>query len=195
MDTFERAATAQTVSALQTVRCFQSSSFCQIHERLFLALFNRRQAALMSQHILKVKFLVVPAETEMFADDIDLESFTTRSLAEVLAFNDRVNRLVRKNMDLKLVFEGTTSRLVQRGIAFLLGCHMAISHGLTADQVSARFDEHLSLRENLHPDLVKAWSAIAHASTVGWLVPPLSFHHEIGNKLTINLDEYLHYAR
>jgi SUMO ligase MMS21 Smc5/6 complex component len=110
-----------------------------------------------------------------------------------------VNQVSRRNFDSRLVFAATRSKSIQRKVAFLLGCHLIMSHDIGVDEVIESFigvSEIVQEVDETQVGLLDSWFAVHRAKSISWLNFGETFDSEAeSNPVTINIEEYIHYAR
>ncbi len=170
-----------------------ASNFVQIHEHLFLALYDETQATKMAQHTIKAKYLVVPCVHIVEIDGY--EGFTPSPLQEVYKFDELANQTARRNADLKLVFCAGLNLALQARVIFLLGCHMVVSLGMEPDVVHEIFQKVECIRNKTGTMLLDGWWSLQCAKNMGWINFHDTFHIDDDDEEMIRMDEYLHYSR
>jgi hypothetical protein len=171
-----------------------ASSFVQIHEHMYLALYEETQATKMAQHALKTKYLVVPC---IHIVEIDgYEKFVPSPLQEIFKFDELANQTCRRNADLRLVFCAGLNPVLQARVIFLLGCHMVISLGMDPEAIYAIFQKAEHIRNKECNGLLDGWWSLQCAKNMGWInfQDPFQLADD-GDEETIRMDEYLHYCR
>ncbi len=183
------------------------NSFIRVHKRLYLALFEPDQASVMAQHELKQNFIIVPYS----AEEGDAAANPT-SLIAIYNYDCTARAVARQSPGIKLVFCAGAEPAPQARAAFLLGCHLIMSHGLSFDRTYLafqRFHDAFDAVPLAAPDAAgmsrggggalgvpSCWAALACAKGLGWIdfgrvfargadVPP-SF---------ISIEDYVHFAR
>ena len=119
-----------------------------------------------------------------------------RALSDVKN-EEMVEAAIRQNAGHKIVFVAGTDHAHQVKVAFLLGCHMIMAKGWTADSAVAAFKP---LRETidaggLDGSVQSCWRALAWARRKGWIDFRETFDCGLDEFEGIQMDEYLHYAR
>jgi hypothetical protein len=170
-----------------------TSSFVQIHEFLFLALYEEAQATKLAHHALKTKYLVVPCLH--IVERHVLESFVPCPLQEIYKFDELANQASRKSSDLRLVFCGGLNTDLQTRVVFLLGCHMVVSLGMDPKAIIALFQRVEHIRGQDSKEILEAWWSLHCAKIMGWIKFEDPFGSEDEGDETIRMDEYLHYCR
>ena len=171
-----------------------ASNFVQIHEHLFLALYEETQATKMAQHALKSKYMVVPClhivEREIY------NSFVPSPLEEIYKFDELANQTARRDSDLRLVFCAGLNSALQTRVIFLLGCHMLVSLGMDPEAVGTIFQRVEHIRNQEFQRLLEGWWSLRSAKDVGWInfQEPFQLEDDEDDE-TIRMDEYLHYCR
>jgi hypothetical protein len=175
------------------VNTSSASSFVQLHEHLFLALYEETQATKMAQHTLKTKYLVVPCVHIVEIDGYDI--FAPSPLQEIYKFDELANQTARRNADLRLVFCAGLNPALQARVIFLLGCHMIISLGMDPETVQSIFQKVDCIRNNECNGILEGWWSLQCAKNMGWIDFHDSFQLDDSDDEAIRMDEYLHYSR
>lgn len=153
-------------------------SFIHVHNRLYLALYDAKQAEIMAQHELKQNFLVVPIASlkacPIHGIKEDSESFNPSSLIEIFKFDEMACTLERKNPQMKLVFCTGAGQSSQIRVAFLIGCHMIMSHGIGFEETHLAFKHFHVLFERFSPadggvSVQSCWRALSRAKCLNWV--------------------------
>ena len=178
------------------------SSFINVFEGMYLALFDRKQACQMAQHGLQSKYVIVPFS---IADSEGLEAFNPSSLADIYKFDKIANEVIRKNAGHKLVFCAGANPRAQTKAAFLLGCHLIMTHDLSLAECIESFSDLKDLFEQYAPSYLNllsigsCWQALLCAKQMGWIdfMDSDLVDHDDHDDLAsiINMEEYLHYSR
>ena len=173
------------------------SSFFPITSNLYLALLDADQAERMAQHSLKVKYIILPMCR--YAQKGNLaQSFTPCSLVELFKFNAMTNQIERQNADQKLVFASGCNVQAQRRAIFLIGSHMIMAHGLSAESsccIFNNFKELFASNENSHVSIMDCWCALDSVRSLRWIDFQERFDIESSEFETIDMDEFIHYSR
>jgi hypothetical protein len=182
---------------LAVVNPSSASRFVQIHEHLFLALYEETNAYKMAQHTLKTKYLVVPCLH--IVEKYVYESFVPSPLQEIYKFDELANQTARRSSDLRLVFCAGLNSAVQTRVVFLLGCHLVVSLGMDPEQVFSIFHRVENFRSKECTGLLQGWWSLQCAKNMGWINFQDPFELEDGcldgHADTIRMDEYVHYSR
>jgi hypothetical protein len=183
---------------------FTKASFVNVYKGFYLALYDKKQATQMAQHELQSKFIMVPfTVTSKIVDSEGIETFSPSSLADIYKFDKLANEVTRKNADHKLVFCGSANHRVQIKAAFLLGCHLIMTHHLTYIECVEKFSDLQELFNMYapshlnHVSIANCWQALQCAKQLGWIDFREFVADEIEDDSTsmIHMEEYLHYAR
>eukprot|EP00292_Cryptomonas_paramecium_P009476 CAMPEP_0113707734 /NCGR_PEP_ID=MMETSP0038_2-20120614/28570_1 /TAXON_ID=2898 /ORGANISM="Cryptomonas paramecium" /LENGTH=258 /DNA_ID=CAMNT_0000633321 /DNA_START=73 /DNA_END=846 /DNA_ORIENTATION=- /assembly_acc=CAM_ASM_000170 len=172
----------------------QGSSFLRLHKRIYFALFDAEQAAIVAQHELKQNYSLVPAFT---VNSISSEGGAVEDptpLLTIYEFDRIANAVARQNPGGKLVFcgGGASNPMQQIRSAYLVGCHLILTHGLSADRTYASFlPFHHAFEEyplsspssSAHQGVGRltvdsCWSALDSARAMGWVDFRRSFVRE-----------------
>ena len=180
---------------------FAKSSFFCAHQRIYIALYDERQAERMAKHALNVKYVVV-SNKSMLRERHDLrvqeEDFRKVSLVDIYKFNQMANQVARRNVDCKLVFSAGCETKRQIKVVFLIGCHLLLSQGLDADQtcnILAGFQELFAHDGNNQVNALDCWRALHRAASVSWIDFREHLNNECDEDHTINMEEFIHYSR
>ena len=159
------------------------NSFIRVHKRLYLALFEPELAAVMALHELKQNFLVVHEASEACND----AAANPTSLITIYRYDQTARAAARQNPGCKLVFCAGAEPAQQARAAFLLGCHLIMSHELTSDRTYLAFQRFHDAFDAVPlaapaPDglssrgvgagalgVPNCWAALATAKVLGWI--------------------------
>ena len=177
------------------------SSFFHVHNQLYLALYDVKQAERMAHHSLKLKYVVVPIcssasnSSETWVNDTT-DGFIPASLIELYKFDEMANQIARRNADHKLVFSAGRNLQVQMRAAFLIGCHMVMSHGFDADKVFQIFKSFEEFFGCSQVGILDCWRALHRAKSAGWVDFQERFDFDSCDEtVAINMEEFIHYSR
>ena len=176
-------------------------SFFNVHTRIYVALYDEKQAQRMAQHALKTKYIIIPVSAVWKRDHdsgIEEENFTVSSLIEIYKFDEMANQMARRNADHKLVYTAGCSVRGQIKVVFLIGCHMIMSLGLDAEHVHnifKSFDEFFVRCDESQVNALVCWRALHRAACASWINFQERFDLERGDERTINMEEFIHYSR
>ena len=112
------------------------SSFFQVHQQIYLSLYDKKQTEQLAQHTVSGKYVVVPSVSGRGLDtDLSLKTigFSPTSLVDIHKFNAMVDQIARQNRDSKLVFVAGADAQDQMRAVFLIGCHLMIAKGFDAE--------------------------------------------------------------
>ena len=159
-------------------------SFFRVYDNLYMAFFHGDQAKVLARHELKSNFLVVPilmedqyrlCEGGSSSSNMEHNAFSPSSLTEIFKFDEMACALERNNTKTRLVFCTGGSHASQARLAFLVGCHMMMSHGTTLDDTIQYF-------RNLHGlfhqfastnggnvSVQSCWRALSSARSLHWI--------------------------
>jgi hypothetical protein len=177
------------------------SSFFHIHKELYLALYDEEQAERMAHHSLQLKFVIVPILStvdpqESCSGNNKTVLFLPASLIEVYKFDEMTNQVARRNADHKLVFSAGRNVHFQTRAAFLVGCHMVMSHGFDAEKTFQVFKSFEEFFDWSQIGILDCWRALYRAKSAGWIdfQERFDFGSDDGT-MTINMEEFIHYSR
>ena len=145
------------------------------------------------------KFLVIP---RLSNEQRTEPGFEPSSLTEIFKFSEMICRVERHHHDKKLVLCAGRSLFLQARTAFLVGCHLIISHGTELEETYSVLErlhivfDQVSLSEKIGLSVRSCLSAVYAAKKREWVdfrrrfnsLPSLS-------PRSIQIDEYMHYAR
>jgi hypothetical protein len=189
-----------------------SKSFLHIHNRIYVALLDGEQTEIVSRHVLTTNYLVVPLEmtdVDRIAvkacqgDLFGAHPFHPAFLGDILKFNETVSSLERRKPGMKLVFQAGRDENVQVQMAFLLGCHMIMRHGVGFEETHLAFQSlQVLVNESesgacgdLGICIKSCWRAICYAKCQNWIDLFTAVNTSDGeDKRCIQIDEYIHYA-
>ncbi len=155
----------------------------------------------MARHSLKLKYVIVPIiqtvgnSQEMCGNDTT-DEFLPASLIELYRFDEMANQIARRNADHKLVFSGGRNLQLQMRAAFLIGCHMIMSHGLDSENVFQIFKSFEEFFGSTQVGILDCWRALHLAKTAEWVDFQERFDCDYCDETkTINMEEFIHYSR
>jgi hypothetical protein len=183
-------------------------AFFHIHNRFYLALLDSSQAELISRHVLNANYMVLPL-TMTNVDEISARvskanpaaAFSPAFLGDLLKFDDAIGAVERRRSRMKLVFQTGSDPKVQVQMAFMLGCHMIMSHGVGFEETCLAFKNlHTLFAETGASDehgvsMRSCWRAICCAKALSWIDLKRAVFTNRADDRCIQIDEYLHYAR
>ena len=178
------------------------SSFYHVHKQMYLALHEEEQTKSLAEHSWKHKSVVVNMSMNCrYTQNCGLtESFSPASLVEIYRFDEMANQVSRRNIDNKLIFAAGLSVHVQARVAFLVGCHLIMSHGLDAEQTHSIFKnfEEFFIFEDKDNNInnLACWRALYTAKNATWVDFQERFDLQCDDDIpTICMPEFIHYAR
>ena len=201
--TLPRDETGSEWAVVTSHRPHRTSSFLNIHNRLYLALLDEKQSEAVARNVLQKCYLVVTLDMVNIRkldehDTPELETFDPQGLGDIFRFDEMANALARKDSKLKLVFQTGADQRVQRSLTFLLGCHMILSHGVGFEEAYLAFRQlhHLVEFDAENSVTIRScWRAFCCAKVHGWV----DFNPVLGpspyDADCMHIEEYLHYAR
>ena len=177
----------------------RSVSFFHVHSRLYLALYEKGQAEILAKHEFQNKYIIRSPLSTVWSDAEN--GFSPGSLSEVYQFDSSVKEMTRKNPEFRIVFSSGAGSELQVKTAFLIGCHMIMSHGIGFEETFLAFrplhDKIESLtvsnRGKLSVSFKSCLRAVCCAKCMNWV----DFRDDLGVGGVIGkipMDEYLHYA-
>ncbi len=176
------------------------TAFFRAHKRLYLALLEPDQAAVLARHILKTNYVLAPVNS--------WDPAAPPSLASIYTFDLAARALTRQNPGKRLVFCAGHGAQAHVNAALLLGSHMMVSHGASLARTNrallgvleAYMDECSYAADDDKgpgaPSPSSCWSALARVVQLKWVDFGRVF--ETGTedvRASIMLEEFLHYAR
>jgi hypothetical protein len=120
----------------------QNKSFFQVHDRLYISLFDASRTSQVAVHELTSNFLIIPYDKiakERLVNPILADS-DELSIADIHDFDSMMSARARQNAGSKLVVCAGTLPVFRARTVVLLGSHMIISHGLSLETVARAFD-------------------------------------------------------
>jgi predicted Rdx family selenoprotein len=136
----------------------------------------------------------------MFDFEEQLKSFGPYScrsiLGDIFRFDEmltKVRRRNRVNEQSQIIFSVASSINSQINVAFLLGCHLMLSSGMSYEQILSVFEPYLEKLAINSSRLHTFWSAVNRARVLGWLRGQDCDAPD--DDVTIEMEEYFHYAR
>ena len=174
-----------------------------VHNRLYLALLGEKQAEIVARNILTLNYLVVPLSVSDVADiqsTKDNETFEPPCLGDIFKFDEMASALERKHPRMKLVFHTGPNQTTQIGMAFLMGCHLIMSHGVGFEETFLTFRNFHSISElkangSADISITSCWRAFCCAKCLAWIEFNKVVCDSVHDDKCIHIDEYMHYAR
>jgi hypothetical protein len=173
-------------------------TFLCLHNRLYLALYGKRQAESVALHELKHGHILTDLDIDTPASSgLSIFSGAPASLAEIFRFNEKLNALFRFNAGKQIVVCTGSNSHSQAKIVFLLGCHLIMSCSVRDKQVRHLFRPVRTLLAKVEYDcaLHDFWSALDIAKRRNWISFKETFDQSHYADNSIDMEEYLHYAR
>jgi hypothetical protein len=191
-------------------------SFIYIHNLLYLALLNEKQAKIVSRNVLNQNFVVIPLsmskinhftgagkERAQSSDSLHAltDHFIPPSLGDIFRFHEFASVLDRKYPRKKLVFQTGLVQNNQMKTAFLLGCHMIMQSGVDYEHTCLAFKDFHKLFHEMSPDnphtvsIQSCWRAFCAAKRLRWIDFNSVVHADPDEDRRIHMAEYMHYAR
>ena len=191
----------------------RTSSFMQIHRHIYLALYDQAEAKKIAMDELIQNYLIIPlhqsrdwettSSYEIKETDDANAIFVPSTLAQIYKFDQMIRDVSRKHPGVKLVFCTGIKRLVQLKIAFLLGCHLLMTHCVYLEGVFIAFDPMSDVLDGScsgtdlqGDDMVQCgWRSLAQARQMEWLNFWEVFDRGDNSECSIMIEEFVHYAR
>jgi hypothetical protein len=177
-----------------------------IYGRLHLTLHDAEDAAKVALIDCETSnFIVIPriSNDDKHGQDrqVGEQGFDPSSLTEIFKFDEMIRQIERKYPSQKLVLCAGRSLLLQARTAFLVGCHLIISRGteieeayLALERLHGVFDQVLQSNNN-GLSVRSCLSAVYAAKNKVWIDFQERFDAMPAMPRTIQIDEYMHYAR
>jgi hypothetical protein len=190
-------------------------SFIYVHNLLYLALLNEKQAKIVSRNVLNQNFIVIPLSmsrvnyvtgagkecTHSEKQEPQTDHFIPPSLGDIFQFHEFASALDRKYPRKKLVFQTGLVQNNQMKTAFLLGCHMIMNNDVDYERTCLAFKDFHSLFHEMGPDsphtvsIQSCWRAFCAAKSLRWIDFNSVIHADPDEDRRIHMAEYMHYAR
>ena len=184
-----------------SVQAARRSSFFQVHQQIYLSLYDKKQTEQLAQHTVSGKYVVVPSVSGRGLDtDLSLKTigFSPTSLVDIHKFNAMVDQIARQNRDSKLVFVAGADAQDQMRAVFLIGCHLMIAKGFDAEgafQVFEKFDDLFVIEDGRTVCMMDCWRCFHHAVVIGWIDFGEHFDMNGPNEGAIDIEQFMHYSR
>ena len=168
-----------------------------IHGRVYLTFYGEEDALQVAQHETS-NYIVIPPLT---LGENKKSNLTPPSLSEIYKFDEMVQNAARKHPSKKLIFSSGSNLLIRVRTAFLIGCHLIVSHDLDFTSVYRAFDKMHPLFDAANPNngtgssVSSSLRAIFRTKEHNWIDFKETFDIGPGSPTSIAMDEYLHYAR
>ncbi len=179
-----------------------ASLIVRLHSELCIALCEAEQAKVLVESDLQSGMLIQfrPSMQVKYAGDegpFKDNGFEPSSLSEIFRFNMMVAKMSKQHSTLKLVLCSGPDIQSQVQLAFLLGCHMIMTHGLGFEEAYLAFRPIYGLFEPISSNTMsveKSMRAFCCAKCLNWI----DFGQHIDDSKSdhpICMDECDHYAR
>ena len=193
------ASTASLGSSNENLKLIPNSTFIQLLPGLYLALYDKKHARLVADHELTKPYALatVPRieELQPMANKALLSS--PACLEVIFRFDQACNTLHRKNAGGTIVIYTGSSLSDQSRIIFLIGSHLLMTHHFSPEHVRNAFHQ---IKDKLKCDecefaMPYYWNALGIAKSRKWVCFKETFDCPTYTSGSIDMDEYLHYAR
>ena len=185
-----------------------AESFVYIHNRIHMALFDEKVTPTVSGSFSELNFKFVPM-LQTVADIIQRRSITfsdkflfkAPSLEDIFRFNELAMDLQQRSPTTKIVFQAGSDQFSQATFAFLVGCHLMLSHGLGFEETYLAVSRIPGAIEPRGQDLPSisvrgCLRAFCRAKCHNWICFTESEASQPSEDVSsIHVEEYLHYAR
>ena len=195
---FRRCHSARSVPSMSTAG---EISFFRVHQQIYLALHDAKQAGNTAHHAIAGKHVVVPITSRCGQEHkttYKVAGFSPSSLADIYKFNEIVNQVARRYPDSKLIFAAGTNAQDHIRVVFLIGCHLMVSLGIDAERtfkVFRRFDDFFVCSNEYNLGMMDCWRSFHRAALMGWIDFKERFDLEFPDQYTIDMEEFIHYSR
>ena len=186
-----------------------TNSFVYIHNRIYLTLNDEKFSLSVIKSVSDLNFTIVNPHQSNIADMVQENRntiavpselpFVVPSLKDISLFNCKVSDLERVNAAMKTVFQAGSDPTSQATLAFLLGCHMMLSHGLGFEETYLAVSRIPSIKEpqgceDSCMSVRSCLRAFCRAKCHSWIrfTDP---DEACEDTSSIHIDEHLHYAR
>jgi hypothetical protein len=185
------------------------NNFVYIHNRLLMASFDELQYPAISRKISSLNYVVVPFAQSHIAK-FSLEEnvgnglyenfFNPPNADDIYKFDLMACALEEKSPTQKIVFLSGQDQQAQAMLAFLLGCHMMLSHGLGFEETYLAFRRLHGLLDPQSHDgpqisVKTCLRAFCRAKCSDWIVFKDLAAASSESSFSIHILKYLHYAR
>jgi hypothetical protein len=173
-----------------------------VHNRLYLALISPEQAGGIIQDEPSARFLLAPLSSLKKCEIENSASFAPSTLAEIYRFDEAARAQQRRHPCMKIVFPTGPHRTAQVKTAFMLGCHMIMSHGCGFEETFLAFKNvgqifgESDIADN-EVSVKSCWRAMCQAKCRNWIDFTMSEFsgRDHCQDSYIDMDEHMHYAR
>jgi hypothetical protein len=182
-------------------------NFMYVHNRLLMASFDERQTPAIAKIISSLNYVVAPFAQSRAPDNNSLDEnqlqetfFDPPNIEDVIGFDVMACALEAKCPTQKVVFHSSHDQRAQGTLAFLLGCHMMLSHGLGFEETYLAFRRLHSLmdpqsRDGPQISVKSCLRAFCRAKCSNWIIFKDLAASPSESNLSIHIRTYLHYAR
>ena len=174
---------------VETTQHTRTVDIVHIYDRVFISPNWSKNSAQRNRNAPDSRFAWVSV-------DFRVESLEPSSLAHIYSFHKAIEAMLADKIDKNLVIMIGSEPAHVTAVALLLGGHMIIGRGMSADDVAERLRPISYMFSsfadgNTHLSVEDCWRAIHRASTLGWTTFDSSQQDD--GQEAIDMDEYLHY--
>ena len=181
-------------------------SFVNIHNRLLMAAFKDNPSSAILRTISSLNYVLA---TFTHAPEIRREqpshheyatAFSAPSVEDIFRFDQMACALEERNLSHKIVFQSRLDWHSHATLAFLMGCHMMLSHGLGFEETYLAFRRLHTImdpepRNEPQITVKSCLRAFCRAKCSNWMIfkGPMAASPDSNN--SIHIEKYLQYAR
>jgi hypothetical protein len=182
-------------------------SFISIHNRLLLAAFDERISSAVFRKLSVLNYVLVPLHQTKVTELLQREpqrrkrdTFIAPNMEDIYDFDEMACAFEAKYPTQKIVFQTGSDHGSQATIALLMGCHMMLRHGLGFEETYLAFRRLHSIIDpqplnELRISVKSCLRAFCRAKCSEWITFKDPVEGSPDKPGSINIDEYLHYAR
>lgn len=171
-----------------------------IYGRIYLTLHDEENALRIAR-LEATNFLVIPRLQIDLPASISEDNFHPPSLTDIFKFDEMMQCIERKNPSKKLVFCAGRTAHDQSRAAFLIGCHAIVSCGAQLVEIRKSISRlNFTFNQRTHSistglTIQSCLSAVFRAKESNWIDFRETFSTLPANCHSIQMEEYMHYAR
>ena len=178
-------------------------SFLPIHNRLLMAAIEDHISPAMLRSFSRLNYVLAHApeiRREQPSHHEYATAFSAPSVEDIFGFDQMACALEERNLSHKIVFQSRLDWHSHATLAFLMGCHMMLSHGLGFEETYLAFRRLHTImdpepRNEPQITVKSCLRAFCRAKCSNWMIfkGPMAASPDSNN--SIHIEKYLQYAR
>ena len=171
-----------------------------IHNNLYVSLTDVEQERRRSQPV-DQKIVLIPFNSVHCCEENSCEvgkAFQPSYLSAIYNFDAKIRNISAKCDGCKLVFSTSELAVCRVKLAFLLGCHMIMTHGIGFEETFLAIRQLFKLvgeGTTMTDSVGNSLRAFCSAKCLNWIEFSKILKKTDGNQHTIDMEEFDHYSR